>query len=244
MHRVSLYMFLFTSNKFPSRTDFVQFSDQQSISMMLPPCESCLQGDQPIPVQSDVGKILVENDEENRGQSSENNSRNQKPIKRFSLWSGHQFNWSSRKIKWSDAGGKKTSIQLLGRRRPGTAAGKPYGRHRWPELLCVIALVQQLTGFLLATITVYEMYSILLFPLSQCWEIYSLCNKTLLLQEADTDEIQGSLGFDEFCSFYKMISTRRDLYLIMISYSNQKEVLDLHDLARFLQNEQKVKKKD
>lgn len=138
---------------------------------------------------------------------------------------------------------KKTSIQLLGRRRAGTAAGKPYGRHRWPELLCVIALVQQLTGFLLTTITVYEIYSILLFPLSQCWEIYSLCNKTLLLQEADTDEIQGSLGFDEFCSFYKMISTRRDLYLIMISYSNQKEVLDLHDLARFLENEQKVKKK-
>lgn len=37
-----------------------------------------------------------------------------------------------------------------------------------------------------------------------------------------------------------MISTRRDLYLIMISYSNQKEVMDLHDLARFLENEQKV----
>ncbi|RVE73315.1 hypothetical protein OJAV_G00046740 [Oryzias javanicus] len=62
-----------------------------------------------------------------------------------------------------------------------------------------------------------------------------------MFQEADTDEIQGSLGFDEFCSFYKMISTRRDLYLIMISYSNQKEVMDLHDLARFLENEQKMR---
>uniref|UniRef100_A0A3Q2QWT8 Phosphoinositide phospholipase C n=1 Tax=Fundulus heteroclitus TaxID=8078 RepID=A0A3Q2QWT8_FUNHE len=62
-----------------------------------------------------------------------------------------------------------------------------------------------------------------------------------MFQEADTDEIQGSLGFDEFCSFYKMISTRRDLYLIMISFSNQKEVLDLHDLARFLENEQKMR---
>uniref|UniRef100_A0A3Q3A7J7 Phosphoinositide phospholipase C n=1 Tax=Kryptolebias marmoratus TaxID=37003 RepID=A0A3Q3A7J7_KRYMA len=62
-----------------------------------------------------------------------------------------------------------------------------------------------------------------------------------MFQEADTDEIQGSLTFDEFCSFYKMISTRRDLYLIMISYSNQKEVLDLQDLARFLENEQKVR---
>lgn len=29
----------------------------------------------------------------------------------------------------------------------------------------------------------------------------------------------------------------------MISYSNQKEVMDLHDLARFLENEQKVQQK-
>lgn len=63
------------------------------------------------------------------------------------------------------------------------------------------------------------------------------------LQDADTDENQGSLAFEEFCTFYKMISTRRDLYLIMISYSNQKEVMDLHDLARFLENEQKVQGK-
>ncbi|KAF3689993.1 Inactive phospholipase C-like protein 2 [Channa argus] len=62
-----------------------------------------------------------------------------------------------------------------------------------------------------------------------------------MFQEADTDEHQGSLGFEEFCSFYKMISTRRDLYLIMISYSNQKEVMDLHDIARFLENEQKMR---
>ncbi|XP_008288306.1 1-phosphatidylinositol 4,5-bisphosphate phosphodiesterase eta-2 [Stegastes partitus] len=62
-----------------------------------------------------------------------------------------------------------------------------------------------------------------------------------MFQEADTDENQGSLGFEEFCSFYKMISTRRDLYLILISYSNQKEVMDLHDLARFLENEQKMR---
>ncbi|XP_054473694.1 1-phosphatidylinositol 4,5-bisphosphate phosphodiesterase eta-2 [Anoplopoma fimbria] len=62
-----------------------------------------------------------------------------------------------------------------------------------------------------------------------------------MFQEADTDENQGSLAFEEFCSFYKMISTRRDLYLIMISYSNQKEVLDFHDLTRFLENEQKMR---
>lgn len=29
----------------------------------------------------------------------------------------------------------------------------------------------------------------------------------------------------------------------MISYSNQKDVMDLHDLARFLENEQKVQQK-
>ncbi|KAG7280515.1 hypothetical protein CRUP_022045 [Coryphaenoides rupestris] len=57
---------------------------------------------------------------------------------------------------------------------------------------------------------------------------------------ADTDENQGSLGFEEFCSFYKMMSTRRDLYLIMISYSNQKEFMDLNDIARFLEIEQKI----
>uniref|UniRef100_A0A8C2YVS5 Phosphoinositide phospholipase C n=1 Tax=Cyclopterus lumpus TaxID=8103 RepID=A0A8C2YVS5_CYCLU len=62
-----------------------------------------------------------------------------------------------------------------------------------------------------------------------------------MFHEADTDENQGSLAFEEFCLFYKMISTRRDLYLIMISYSNQKEVMDLHDLARFLENEQKMR---
>ncbi|XP_056462512.1 1-phosphatidylinositol 4,5-bisphosphate phosphodiesterase eta-2 [Gadus chalcogrammus] len=61
-----------------------------------------------------------------------------------------------------------------------------------------------------------------------------------MFKMADTDENQGSLGFEEFCSFYKMISTRRDLYLIMISYSNHKEVLDLNDLARFLEIEQKM----
>lgn len=30
----------------------------------------------------------------------------------------------------------------------------------------------------------------------------------------------------------------------MISYSNQKEVMDLHDIARFLENEQKVQQNE
>lgn len=60
------------------------------------------------------------------------------------------------------------------------------------------------------------------------------------LKEADTDDKQGTLGFDEFCSFYKMMSTRRDLYLLMLTYSNLKDHLDTDDLARFLNTEQKV----
>ncbi|XP_067243369.1 1-phosphatidylinositol 4,5-bisphosphate phosphodiesterase eta-2 [Chanodichthys erythropterus] len=61
-----------------------------------------------------------------------------------------------------------------------------------------------------------------------------------MFQEADTDENQGSLTFEEFCTFYKLISTRRDLYLLMITYSNHKEHMDVNDLHRFLENEQKM----
>ncbi|XP_073732193.1 1-phosphatidylinositol 4,5-bisphosphate phosphodiesterase eta-2 isoform X2 [Misgurnus anguillicaudatus] len=61
-----------------------------------------------------------------------------------------------------------------------------------------------------------------------------------MFEEADTDENQGSLTFEAFCTFYKMISTRRDLYLLMITYSNHKEHMDLNDLVRFLENEQKM----
>uniref|UniRef100_A0A3Q2PNJ1 Phosphoinositide phospholipase C n=1 Tax=Fundulus heteroclitus TaxID=8078 RepID=A0A3Q2PNJ1_FUNHE len=60
--------------------------------------------------------------------------------------------------------------------------------------------------------------------------------------EADTDDNQGTLGFEEFCSFYKMMSTRRDLYLLMLTYSNHKDHLDTDDLARFLETEQKMSK--
>lgn len=59
-------------------------------------------------------------------------------------------------------------------------------------------------------------------------------------QEADTDDKHGSLTFEEFCTFYKMISTRRELYLLMITYSNHKEHMDFNDLIRFLENEQKA----
>ncbi|XP_042557931.1 1-phosphatidylinositol 4,5-bisphosphate phosphodiesterase eta-2 [Dipodomys spectabilis] len=62
-----------------------------------------------------------------------------------------------------------------------------------------------------------------------------------MFREADTDDRQGTLGFDEFCAFYKMMSTRRDLYLLMLTYSNHKDHLDAADLQRFLEVEQKMK---
>uniref|UniRef100_A0A8C4YCG0 Phosphoinositide phospholipase C n=1 Tax=Gopherus evgoodei TaxID=1825980 RepID=A0A8C4YCG0_9SAUR len=61
-----------------------------------------------------------------------------------------------------------------------------------------------------------------------------------MFKEADTDDNQGTLGFDEFCAFYKMMSTRRDLYLLMLTYSNHKDYLDADDLKRFLEIEQKM----
>ncbi|XP_078498595.1 1-phosphatidylinositol 4,5-bisphosphate phosphodiesterase eta-2 [Lissotriton helveticus] len=61
-----------------------------------------------------------------------------------------------------------------------------------------------------------------------------------MFKEADTDDNQGTLGFDEFCAFYKMMSTRRDLYLLMLTYSNHKDHLNIDDLKRFLEVEQKM----
>ncbi|XP_043918926.1 1-phosphatidylinositol 4,5-bisphosphate phosphodiesterase eta-2 isoform X2 [Protopterus annectens] len=61
-----------------------------------------------------------------------------------------------------------------------------------------------------------------------------------MFKEADTDDNQGTLDFEEFCAFYKMMSTRRDLYLLMLTYSNHKDHLDAEDLKRFLEIEQKM----
>ncbi|XP_032450071.1 1-phosphatidylinositol 4,5-bisphosphate phosphodiesterase eta-2 [Lynx canadensis] len=61
-----------------------------------------------------------------------------------------------------------------------------------------------------------------------------------MFQEADTDDHQGTLSFEEFCAFYKMMSTRRDLYLLMLTYSDHKDYLDATDLQRFLEVEQKM----
>ncbi|XP_014112705.1 PREDICTED: 1-phosphatidylinositol 4,5-bisphosphate phosphodiesterase eta-2 [Pseudopodoces humilis] len=61
-----------------------------------------------------------------------------------------------------------------------------------------------------------------------------------MFKEADTDDNQGTLDFEEFSAFYKMMSTRRDLYLLMLTYSNHKDYLDTDDLKRFLETEQKM----
>lgn len=60
-------------------------------------------------------------------------------------------------------------------------------------------------------------------------------------QEADTDDQQGTLTYEEFSVFYKMMSLRRDLFLLMMAYSDRKDHLTAEELANFLRNEQKVR---
>ncbi|KAM9127677.1 1-phosphatidylinositol 4,5-bisphosphate phosphodiesterase eta-1 [Pangshura tecta] len=61
-----------------------------------------------------------------------------------------------------------------------------------------------------------------------------------MFQEADTDENQGTLTFEEFSVFYKMMSLRRDLYLLLLSYSDKKDHLTIEEFAQFLKTEQKM----
>ncbi|XP_044288686.1 1-phosphatidylinositol 4,5-bisphosphate phosphodiesterase eta-1 [Varanus komodoensis] len=61
-----------------------------------------------------------------------------------------------------------------------------------------------------------------------------------MFQEADTDENQGTLTFEEFSVFYKMMSLRRDLYLLLLSYSDKKDHLTIDEFAQFLKVEQKM----
>lgn len=61
------------------------------------------------------------------------------------------------------------------------------------------------------------------------------------LQEADTDDQQGTLTYEEFSVFYRMMSLRRDLFLLMMAYSDRKDHLTAEELANFLRNEQKVR---
>uniref|UniRef100_A0A8K9XCP6 Phosphoinositide phospholipase C n=1 Tax=Oncorhynchus mykiss TaxID=8022 RepID=A0A8K9XCP6_ONCMY len=61
-----------------------------------------------------------------------------------------------------------------------------------------------------------------------------------MFQEADSDDQQGTLTFEEFSVFYKMMSLRRDLYLLLMGYSDRKDHLTADELANFLLNEQKM----
>uniref|UniRef100_A0A8C7JAA6 Phosphoinositide phospholipase C n=1 Tax=Oncorhynchus kisutch TaxID=8019 RepID=A0A8C7JAA6_ONCKI len=61
-----------------------------------------------------------------------------------------------------------------------------------------------------------------------------------MFQEADSDDQQGTLTFEEFSVFYKMMSLRRDLYLLLMGYSDRKDHLTAEELANFLLNEQKM----
>uniref|UniRef100_A0A665UMU2 Phosphoinositide phospholipase C n=1 Tax=Echeneis naucrates TaxID=173247 RepID=A0A665UMU2_ECHNA len=81
-------------------------------------------------------------------------------------------------------------------------------------------------------------------------EIYQLLHKLnvnlprrkvkQMFQEADTDDQQGTLTYEEFSVFYKMMSLRRDLYLLMMAYSEKKDHLTMEELANFLRTEQKM----
>uniref|UniRef100_A0A8C9TZN4 Phosphoinositide phospholipase C n=1 Tax=Scleropages formosus TaxID=113540 RepID=A0A8C9TZN4_SCLFO len=81
-------------------------------------------------------------------------------------------------------------------------------------------------------------------------EIYQLLHKInvnlprrkvkQMFQEADTDDQQGTLTYEEFSVFYKMMSLRRDLYLLLMAYSDRKDHLTAEDLGNFLRTEQKM----
>ncbi|KAK5868760.1 hypothetical protein PBY51_009748 [Eleginops maclovinus] len=81
-------------------------------------------------------------------------------------------------------------------------------------------------------------------------EIYQLLHKLnvnlprrkvkQMFQEADTDDQQGTLTYEEFSVFYKMMSLRRDLFLLMMAYSDRKDHLTAEELANLLRNEQKM----
>ncbi|XP_051874452.1 1-phosphatidylinositol 4,5-bisphosphate phosphodiesterase eta-1 [Pristis pectinata] len=81
-------------------------------------------------------------------------------------------------------------------------------------------------------------------------EIYQLMHKLnvnlprrkirQMFQEADTGENQGTLSLEEFSVFYKMMSLRRDLFLLVKAYSNKKDHLTVEELAHFLKSEQKM----
>lgn len=73
-----------------------------------------------------------------------------------------------------------------------------------------------------------------------CSAVKKTISPAACFQEADTDDQQGTLTYEEFSVFYKMMSLRRDVFLLMMAYSDRKDHLTAEELANFLRNEQKV----
>lgn len=71
--------------------------------------------------------------------------------------------------------------------------------------------------------------------------VWSCVDTSSSSQEADTDDQQGTLTYEEFSVFYKMMSMRRDLFLLMMASSDRKDHLTAEEMATFLRNEQKVR---
>lgn len=84
-------------------------------------------------------------------------------------------------------------------------------------------------------------------------EVFSLMHKlnvkisnrklreTFKAADTDDQDSDGLLDFNEFINFYKSISTRRELYLLLLKYGNSKEHMTVAELKVFLEKEQQMK---
>uniref|UniRef100_A0A6P8JAS0 Phosphoinositide phospholipase C n=1 Tax=Actinia tenebrosa TaxID=6105 RepID=A0A6P8JAS0_ACTTE len=62
--------------------------------------------------------------------------------------------------------------------------------------------------------------------------------ETFKAADTNTEDSEGLLDFQEFAAFYKSISTRPELYMLLIKYGNGKESLTVDELVAFLKTEQ------
>ncbi|KAL9970552.1 hypothetical protein ACROYT_G022950 [Oculina patagonica] len=83
-------------------------------------------------------------------------------------------------------------------------------------------------------------------------EVFSLMHKlnvkisnrklreTFKAADTDDQDSEGLLDFNEFVNFYKSISTRKEIYLLLLKYGNSKEHMTVTELKFFLETEQKM----
>ncbi|KAJ7370301.1 calcium-dependent phospholipase C [Desmophyllum pertusum] len=64
--------------------------------------------------------------------------------------------------------------------------------------------------------------------------------ETFKAADTDDQDSEGLLDFNEFINFYKSISTRREIYLLLLKYGNSKEHMTVAELRLFLETEQKM----